>query len=116
MQKAVLVTFAIICFVIGIDKFFEFLPLCSLTSTLTREGMMIIGVLEILGGIGLLTQKYKAFSLRLLGLIMISAIVLHKLIDTSDFGGALFGLFTVFFLLYLEKKEGKQDKELPVKN
>lgn len=111
IQKVALTTFAIICIVLGIDKFVEFLPLCSLTDIVSREGMMVTGVLEILGGIGLLTQKYRMFSLRFLGIIMILAVVLHKFNGTSDFGGALLGVFAVFFLLYLERKRNKSQQE-----
>jgi len=108
MQKAALTIFAISCIIIGVDKFFEFLPICSLTYVSSKESMMVTGVLEILGGLGLLTKKFRLLSLILLGLIMFLGVVMHIVTKTTDFGGALFGLITAFFLLYGERKERKR--------
>ena len=110
MQKVALTTFAIFCIIIGIDKFFEFLPACSLTNVASQTEMMGTGILEILGGLGLLTQKFRLPSLILLGLIMILGLVMHISTKTTDFGGALFGLIVVFFLLYGERKQRKSQQ------
>ena len=99
------ILFAIFCIGFGMDKFLEFLPICSLTSHIPPSGMIGIGVLEIIIGLLLLLNKKVLWSLRLATAIMFGGLIMHLIKGTYDCGGALIGVIIGFILIYLYKKQ-----------
>jgi len=54
--------------------------------------MSIIGILEILGGLALLLNKFTPLALTILVAIMVNAVIFHILHDPAGLGGAAVGL------------------------
>jgi len=98
------IAFAIFCIVFGIDKFVEFLPTCSLTTVIPKEGMMITGVLEIGIGIMLLLKKHTLLILRIGTAIILGGLLMHIVKGTDDVGGALLGSIMGLFLIIAHKR------------
>ena len=94
------IAFGIFCIVFGMDKFLEFLPTCSLIPNLPPFSMEAVGVLEIGIGILLLLNKYTRPTLLIVTAIMSSGVLLHILLGTSDFSGALVGTIWGILLIY----------------
>ena len=58
----------------------------------TSGFLKIIGVLEILGGIALLLNKYVPLAVTFMLAIMLNAAIFHALHDVGNIAGALLGL------------------------
>ena len=86
--------------IFGLNKFLGFLPFPEIPGdggTLmgiyaTSGFMKIIGVLEILGGLALLINKFTPLAVTVLLAIMFNALVFHILHDPANLGGAAVGL------------------------
>lgn len=105
LENILLILFAIFCIAFGLDKFLEFLPTCSLTSHIPKNGLMLIGVLEILIGISLLLKKkYTLTALRLAVAIMFGGVIFHLLKGTYDIGGAVIGVVLGVILIVSQKR------------
>ena len=70
----------------------------------TSGFMTIIGVLEIVTGLGLVLGKYVPLSLTILTAIMFNAFIFHALHDIGGIGGAVLGLALSLGLVYLNKE------------
>ena len=92
------------CFVFGLDKFLEFLPICSLNEDISIEGMIGLGMIEIGLGVALIYGRYLLIVARLATIIMSGGMLLHLLKGTKDFGGALIGTIIGLLLIFLYKK------------
>lgn len=65
--------------------------------------LKIIGVLEMLGGLALLTNKFVPLALTLLIAIMFNAVLFHGLHDIANIGGAIVGLVLGLILVFVNK-------------
>lgn len=99
------IAFGIFCIAFGFDKFIEFLPKCSLLDHLPVWSMWGAGALEIILGILLIMDKYTKIALQVLAMVMFGGVVLHTLIGTYDFSGALIGTLWPMLLLYMQMKK-----------
>lgn len=105
ITKTLKIVFAIFCIVFGIDKFVEFLPICSLTEYIPREGMFITGILEIVLGVVILIDKFVLLALRIATALIIGGLLLHLLKGTYDIGGAILGAILGLTLLFAYKNQ-----------
>lgn len=103
--KLLTIVFAVFCIGFGIDKFVEFLPICSLTEYISSEGMFFTGVLEIILGIVILLDKFVLLALRIATALIIGGLLLHLLKGTYDIGGALLGAILGLILIFTYKKQ-----------
>jgi len=69
----------------------------------TSGFMKIIGVLEILGGIALLVNKFVPLWVTILVAIMFNAFLFHVLHDMANIAGAVVGLILSLLLVYINK-------------
>ena len=105
------ILFGVFCLIFGLNKFFGFMPFPEIPGdggTLmgiyaTSGFMKIIGVLEILGGLALLLNKYVPLALTILVAIMFNAAVFHGLHDVKNISGAIIGLVLGLILVYVNK-------------
>lgn len=105
------ILFGVFCLIFGLNKFLGFLPMPEISGdggTLmgiyaTSGFMTIIGVLEILGGLALLLNKFVPLSLTFLVAIMFNAFLFHALHDMANIGGAVLGLVLGLLLVYANK-------------
>lgn len=65
--------------------------------------MKIIGVIEILGGLALLTNKFVPLALTFLVAIMFNAVLFHALHDMANIGGAIVGMILGLLLVFVNK-------------
>ncbi|MFK7932343.1 MAG: hypothetical protein AB8G22_02465 [Saprospiraceae bacterium] len=86
--------------IVGIDKFFFFLPACSLNAAASPTSLAIVGIIEIILGILLLANIRTKLLLIITILLMIFAIVAHLSIGTTDIAFAVIGLITTVYLYY----------------
>lgn len=72
---------------------------------MTSPFMTIIGVLEVLGGLGLILNKFVPLSLTVLIAVLLNAALFHLFFDPANVVGAL-----VFLLLCLVLVYGYKDR------
>ena len=98
--------------IFGLNKFLNFIPI-PLTPGDGGELMRIyassgffslIGILEILGGLALLTNKFVPLALTIITAIMFNAAVFHGLHAPEGLGGAAIGLILSLVLVYANKE------------
>ncbi len=105
------ILFGLFCLIFGINKFAHFLPMPSIPGdggTLmgiyaTSGFLKIIGVLEIIGGLQLLIDKYVPLAITLMVAIMFNAAIFHALHDPPNIVGAIVGLVMGLALVYAYK-------------
>ncbi len=96
----------------GLNKFLNFLPPLEIPGdggTLigiyaTSGFLSMIGVLEILGGLALITNKFVPLALTILVAIMFNALVFHILHDPANIGGAAVGLILALVNVFTHKE------------
>lgn len=92
--------FGLFCIIFGVNKFVGFIPMPAipgdggvLMSIYVTSGFMsIIGVLEVLGGLALVSNKFVPLALTFLTAIMLNAFIFHFLHDLAGIGGSVVGL------------------------
>lgn len=99
------IAFAILILAFGVDKFFPFLPTCSLNQYIPPSGMIVTGLIEIGFGITLLLKKYELIALKILTSISIGGVIFHLIIGTTDFKGAIIASLMGLFLIFVDKKQ-----------
>ena len=106
------ILFGLLCLIFGIDKFVPFLEVPpipgdggELMRIYAKSGFLkMIGALEILGGLALLTNKFIPLAVILMLAIMFNALVIHLLYDPINSIGAIAGILMGFVLIYEEKE------------
>ena len=106
--KVLRLLFGVFILIFGINKFAHFLPFPpipgdggTLIGIYVSSGFMkLIGILEILGGLALLVNKYVPLSLTFMVAILFNAAVFHALHDLPNIAGAVFGLALGLALVY----------------
>jgi len=100
LKKYTIYFVALNLFVLGLDKFFLFIPeSCTLMVDAPKTVMYSLGVVEVLLAILLATVKFTKIILILICVLMAQAIGMHLFKGTYDIGGAVFIL--VFALVPL---------------
>ncbi|MEO1258685.1 MAG: DoxX family membrane protein [Bacteroidota bacterium] len=98
--------------VLGLNKFFVFIEIPSPSGDggelmqiyITSGFLKLIGVLEFLGGIALLVNKFVPLALTFITAIMFNAAVFHGLHDPAGIGGAVVALALSLALVYANKE------------
>ena len=106
------ILFGIFCLIFGLNKFLNFMPFPliegdggTLMGIYSTSGFFyLIGVLEALGGLALLVNKYVPLALTFLIAIMFNALVFHLLHHMAGIGGAALGLILGLILVYAYKE------------
>lgn len=100
--------------VFGLNKFLNFMPqpepgvmgaqMVALGAILNASPFMsIIGIIEILCGVGLLIGKYVPLALTFLIAVLFNATLFHLFYDIKNVGGALVFLILSIYLVYTQK-------------
>jgi len=97
---------------IGLNKFLVFTEIPSPSGDggllmeiyITSGFLKLVGVLEILGGIGLILNKFLPIALTIITAIMFNATIFHILHDPQGVGPAAFCLLLSSVLVYANKE------------
>ncbi len=97
--------------VFGLNKFLQFMPMefspgdmdTLMGLFMKSPFMMIIAVIEILGGVALLVNKYVPLALTFLIAVLFNATLFHLFYDTATIVGALVLLIIALVLAYANK-------------
>ena len=98
----------------GLNKFFNFMPVMELSApglefmgafVKVGYGMTIIAMVEIISGILIATNKYRALALVILFPIMINALLFHMYLDRENILPALLAIGMNLFLMYSSKEK-----------
>lgn len=103
--------FGLFCLLFGANKFLGFMPIPPIPGDggvlmgiyATSGFMKLIGLLEILGGIALVANKYVPLALTILVAIMFNAAVFHLIHDPANVVGAIIGLGLGLAIVYANK-------------
>ena len=106
------ILFGIFVLIFGLNKFLGFMPFPAIPGdggTLmgiyaTSGFLKIIGILEILGGLALLLNKYLPLALTFMVAIMFNAFLFHAIHDPANLAGAVVGLVLGLILVYANKE------------
>jgi len=111
VQMGIRILFGVFVLIFGINKLLGFMPFPAIPGdggTLmgiyaTSGFLKIIGILEILGGVALLLNKYVPLALTFMVAIMFNAVLFHALHDPANIVGAIVGLALGLILVYSNK-------------
>jgi putative oxidoreductase len=100
--------------IFGLNKFFNFMPVMELSApglefmgafVKVGYGMTIIAMVEIISGILIATNKYRALALVILFPIMLNALLFHMYLDRENILPALLAIGMNLFLMYSSKEK-----------
>lgn len=111
VETVIRLLFALSLLVFGLNKFLYFIPTPpmegsagELMQIYVASGFMkIIGGLECIAGISLLTNKFVPISLIIMAAIIFNALVFHLLHDPASIGPAVGALIIVLLNVYFHK-------------
>lgn len=114
MKKAEMVVrllLGIMMVVFGLNKFLNFIPMepanedvAAAFGALMMMGILpIVGIIEVVGGALLLTNKQTGIALFFLAPVSFCAFLFHLMLDPAGIGGAAFFLIATIFLMYSSK-------------
>ena len=98
--------------VFGLNKFLHFIPMPphpgesgEFMGALAKSGYIfpIVAIVEIVTGVLLLINKYKALALIILFPVMLNAFLFHLFLDAAGIGGAAFAIIMNVFLIFTNK-------------
>ena len=97
--------------VLGLNKFFVFIEIPQppgdggelMQIYITSGFLKLIGILEFLGGLALLTNKFVPLALTFITAIMFNATIFHALHDPAGIGGAAVALLMSLALVYVHR-------------
>lgn len=109
--KVIRILVGVMMIVFGLNKFLQFMPMepptgqmGELMSVLASSPFLaIIGILEVVGGLGLVLNKYVPLSLIIIIAIMINAALFHLFFDPANVVGSLVFLVLSLVLVYAYK-------------
>ena len=98
--------------VLGLNKFLVFIEIPAppgdggelMQIYITSGFLKLIGILAMLGGIALLTNKFVPLALTFITAIMFNAFIFHALHDPAGIGGAAVCLILSLVLVYAHKE------------
>ncbi len=99
--------------VFGLNKFLQFMPmpppegdvLTAFSGLMVMGVMPIVGVIEVVGGTLLLTNKQTSVTLLFLIPVAFCAVLFHVVLAPSGIGPAAFYLLGILFLMYYRKEK-----------
>lgn len=105
------ILFGVFCLIFGLNKFLNFLPMPAIEGDggvlmgiyISSGFMTVIAILEILGGLALIVNKFVPLALTILIAIMFNAFLFHALHDMGGIGGSVLGLILGLILVYANK-------------
>ncbi len=100
--------------VFGLNKFLGFMPMPEFSpemgafmTALSATGylMNLVGAIEVIAGILILTNKYLALGLVLIFPVMLNAFLAHLFLDIGGIGAAAVLLIMIIFLFFANKEK-----------
>ena len=100
--------------IFGLNKFFNFMPVMELSApglefmgafVKVGYGMTIVAIIEILTGILIATNKFRALALVILFPIMLNALLFHMFLDPENILPAVLVVGMNLFLMYSSKEK-----------
>ena len=100
--------------IFGLNKFFTFMPVVELSAPglefmgafiKVGYGMTIIAIVEIVTGILIATNTYRALALVILFPIMLNALLFHVFLDPENIFPAVLAVGMNSFLMYSSKEK-----------
>ncbi|MFC5045573.1 DoxX family membrane protein [Aquimarina hainanensis] len=116
MKKAQLVIRILLGFMLvifGLNKFLQFMPMPAMPeaanefmNALVNSGylLIIVALIEVIGGIMLLINRYQPLVLVMVFPIIVNAFLFHLFLDPVGIGGAFFASVMNVFLLFANKE------------
>ena len=113
VEMGVRILLGLMLVVFGLNKFLQFMPmpppegdvLTAFSGLMVMGVMPIVAVIEIIGGLLLLTNKQTGMALVFLAPVGFCAFLFHLMLDPAGIGGAAFFLLAVIFLIYTRKEK-----------
>ena len=96
----------------GLNKFFNFMPVMELSApglefmgafVKIGYGMTVVAIVEIITGILIVTNKYRALALVILFPIMLNALLFHMFLDPENILPAVLAVVMNIFLMYTSR-------------
>jgi len=106
LNLIVLAGFSLIMFMIGLDKFFNFLEPCSLLEEVPDTLWKVIGALQLVSAVLILSPKFRKTIAGLFFGLMIYFIYKHLSIGTFDIGGAIF-MAIICLIIFFDRTDLK---------
>ena len=108
---AIRILLGLFMLIFGLNKFLSFLPVFeipgdggTLMGIYFKSGFLnIIGVIEVLGGLCLILNKYVPLAVTFIIAVMFNATVFHALHDMANIGPALVGLLLGLAIVFGNK-------------
>jgi len=100
--------------IFGLNKFFNFMPVMELSApglefmgafVKVGYGMTIVAIIEILTGILIATNKFRALALVILFPIMLNALLFHMFLDPENILPAVLVVGMNLFLMYSSREK-----------
>ena len=98
----------------GLNKFYEFMPVMELSApglefmgafVKIGYGMAFVAIVEIITGILIATNKYRALALVILFPILLNALLFHMFLDPENSLPAVLVVLMNVFLMYSEREK-----------
>lgn len=98
----------------GLNKFFSFMPVMELSApglefmgafVKIGYGMTIVAIVEIITGILIIFNKYRALALVILFPIMLNALLFHLFLDPENIFLAILAVSMNIFLMYSNRNK-----------
>jgi len=115
MKKAstiISILLGIILITFGLNKFFNFMPVLELSApglefmgafVKVGYGMTIVAIVEIITGILIAINKFRALALVILFPVMLNALLFHMFLDPENILPAVLAVGMNLFLMYSSK-------------
>lgn len=98
----------------GLNKFFSFMPVMELSApglefmgafVKIGYGMTAVAIVEIITGILIATNKYRALALVILFPVMLNALLFHLFLDPENILPAVLAVLMNIFLMYSSRNK-----------
>jgi putative oxidoreductase len=108
-SKIISILLGLILITFGLNKFLNFMPVVELSAPglefmgafiKVGYGMTIIAIVEIIAGILIAINKYRALALVILFPIMLNALLFHLFLDPENMLPAVLAVVMNIFLMY----------------
>ena len=98
----------------GLNKFFKFMPVLELSAPGLEfmgafmkigYGMTLVAIIEIITGLLILTNKFRALALVILFPILLNALLFHLFLDPANIFPAVSAILMTVFLMYAVREK-----------
>ncbi|WP_411031109.1 DoxX family protein [Spongiimicrobium sp. 3-5] len=109
------IVFGLFLLTFGANKFLHFMPfgemseagMAYFTALVSTKTVVMVGIIEIISALALLTNKYGALMMLILMSISVNAVLFHATLEPASIGGALGLLVLNIVMLYGYKDKYK---------